>query len=44
VGIEHLIKCLNRRFSAYPAVFMGTLKEALKEAFNKKETTEVKID
>jgi hypothetical protein len=40
IGIEHLTKCLNRRFNAYPAVFMGTLKEALKEAFNQKEITE----
>jgi hypothetical protein len=41
-GIEHLIKCLNRRFNAYPVVFMGTLKDALKEAFSQKEITEVK--
>lgn len=41
-GLEHLTKCLNRRFSAYPVVFMGTLKEGIKEAFNQKEITEVK--
>jgi len=40
-GIEHLIKCLNRRFNAYPVVFMGTLKDALKEAFSPKEIKEV---
>jgi len=42
IGLEHLIKCLSRRFNAYPAVFMGTLKEALKEAFSQKEITEVR--
>jgi hypothetical protein len=41
-ALEHLTKCLNRRFNAYPAVFMGTLKDAVKEAFSQKETTEVK--
>lgn len=40
-GLEHLTKCLNRRFSAYPAVYMGTLKDAVKEAFNQKEILEV---
>jgi len=39
-GIEHLTKCLNRRFTAYPAIFPGTLKEALREAFSQKEITE----
>ena len=41
-GIEHLSKCLNRRFNAYPAVFLGTLKDALKEAFSAKDINEVK--
>jgi hypothetical protein len=41
-AIEHLTKCLNRRFNAYPVVFMGTLKDSLKEAFSQKQITEVK--
>ncbi|CAF3753984.1 unnamed protein product [Adineta steineri] len=32
-ALEHLTKCLNRRFNAYPVVCMGTLENAVKEAF-----------
>jgi len=39
-AIEHLTQCLNRRFSAYPAVYMGPLKDALKAAINPKEINE----
>ncbi|CAF3870124.1 unnamed protein product [Rotaria magnacalcarata] len=36
-GLEHLIKCLDFRFNAYPAVFMGTFKQAVQETFSSKE-------
>ena len=41
-GLEHLVKCLNHRFNGYPVVFMGTLKDAVKEAFNQKDIGEVR--
>lgn len=39
-GIEHLSQCLNHRFNASPAVFMGTLNNALQEAFGSKEISD----
>ena len=41
-GIEHLMQCLNRRFQAYPAVFIGKLQDALHEAITPKKVDEVK--
>jgi len=41
IGIEHLTSCLNRRYNSCPVVFTGTLKDAIKEAFNSKEIKEV---
>ncbi|CAF0835411.1 unnamed protein product [Rotaria sordida] len=40
IGVEHLVKCLNYRFNAYPIVFMGTLKQALLEALSPKDVNE----
>ncbi|CAF1027033.1 unnamed protein product [Adineta ricciae] len=37
---EHLTQCLHRRYGSYPAVYMGSLKDAVKEAFSPKEITE----
>lgn len=39
-GIEHLTSGLNRRYNACPVVFTGTLKDAIKEAFQSKEVIE----
>ncbi len=41
IGIVHLSSCLNRRYNSCPVVFTGTLKDALKEAFNSKDIKEV---
>ena len=41
-GIEHLMKCLDRRFQAYPVVFTGKLQDALNEAIKPKKIDEVK--
>ncbi|UJR27935.1 hypothetical protein I4U23_009195 [Adineta vaga] len=40
VALEHLTRCLNRRFCTYPAVFMGPLKDALIEALSPKDINE----
>ncbi|UJR21465.1 hypothetical protein I4U23_024550 [Adineta vaga] len=34
VGIEHLKSCLNRRYNSCPIVFIGSLSDALKGAFD----------
>ncbi|CAF0823791.1 unnamed protein product [Rotaria sp. Silwood1] len=39
-GIEHLVKCLDYRFHAYPVVFMGSLRQALIEALSPKDINE----
>ncbi|CAF2397266.1 unnamed protein product [Rotaria sp. Silwood2] len=39
-GIDHLVKCLNYRFHAYPIVFMGSLRQALIEALSPKQMSE----
>ena len=39
-GIEHLTSGLHRRYNACPVVFTGTLKDAIKEAFQSKEVIE----
>lgn len=40
VGIERLTSGFNRRYNACPVVFTGTLKDAIKEAFQSKEVIE----
>lgn len=41
-AIEHLMQCLNRRFQAYPVVFIGKLQDAVHEAITPKKVDEVK--
>lgn len=39
-AIEHMIQCFSRRYQNYPVLFVGTLVEALKDAFKAKRLEE----
>ena len=40
-AIEHMMKCLSRRYQNNPVAYVGTLNEALKESFKSAQLNEV---